>query len=132
MTKAMNYCIGLSIVLLAVQTLAAQDYKTTVSNSKDMQLVLKDFNGELPIEGYPGKEIIISGDPDITMPERAKGLKPVYSGGVDNTGLGISVEKSGNKITIICLLPFKEIHRPAGALHYQRNGRCSLQRDQQG
>lgn len=106
MTKAMNYCIGLSIALLTAQTLPAQDYKTQVTNSKETQLVIKDFGGDLPIEGYSGNEIVISGGPDLTPPDRAKGLKPVYSGGSDNTGIGISVEKSANKVTIVCLLPF--------------------------
>jgi lia operon protein LiaG len=108
MTKAMNYCIGLSIALLTTQTLSAQDYKTQVTNSKETQLVIKDFGGDLPIEGYSGSEIVISGGPDLTLPDRAKGLKPVYSGGTDNTGIGVSVEKSANKITIICLLPFNK------------------------
>ncbi len=37
------------------------------------------------------------GGEDMTVPERAKGLKPVYGGGVDNTGVGLSVEKNGNR-----------------------------------
>jgi hypothetical protein len=108
MTKAMNYCIGLSIALLTAQTLSAQDYKTQVTNSKETQLVIRDFGGDLPIEGYSGNEIVISGGPDLTLPDRARGLKPVYSGGTDNTGIGVSVEKSANKITITCLLPFNK------------------------
>jgi hypothetical protein len=108
MTKAMMYCMGLAMAQLTAQTLTAQDYKTQVTNSKETELVLKDFNGDLPVEGYPGNEVVISGDPDITMPDRAKGLKPVYNGGVDNTGLGLFVEKSGNKVTITCLLPFNK------------------------
>jgi len=104
----MNYCIGLSIALLTARTLPAQDYKTQVTNSKETQLVIKDFGGDLPIEGYSGNEIIISGGPDLSLPDRAKGLKPVYSGGTDNTGIGISVEKSTNKVTITCLLPFNK------------------------
>lgn len=32
--------------------------------------------------------------------EKRKGLKPIYSGGVDNTGLGVRVEKDGNELTV--------------------------------
>jgi len=108
MNKAMHHCLGLILALLAVCTLRAQEYKATVENSRDAKLILKDFTGELPIEGYAGSEIVITGGPDMTMPDRAKGLKPVYSGGPDNTGIGLNMEKSGNQISITCLLPFNK------------------------
>jgi len=108
MNKAMHHCVGLLFALLTVNTLQAQEYKTTVENSKDAKLILKDFTSELPIEGYAGNEIVITGGPDMTLPDRAKGLKPVYSAGPDNTGIGLNVEKSGNQITITCLLPFNK------------------------
>jgi hypothetical protein len=108
MNKAMHHCLGLLFALLAAGTLQAQEYKTTVENSKDAKLILKDFTGELPIEGYAGNEIVITGGPDMTMPDRAKGLKPVYSGGPDNTGIALNMEKSGSQITITCLLPFSK------------------------
>lgn len=85
----------------------AQDFKIAVENSKDGKLSLINFVGDLPIEGYNGKEIIITsmGEP-VTTPDRAKGLKPVYSAGTDNTGMGLSVDKNGNQVTVTCLLPF--------------------------
>ncbi|HEX9511669.1 MAG TPA: DUF4097 family beta strand repeat-containing protein [Puia sp.] len=94
--------------LFTAGTLSAQEYKTAVENSKEAKLTLKDFMGELPIEGYAGNEIIITGasDHSNTPPDRAKGLKPVYQAGTDNTGIGLSVEKNGKEITIQCLLPF--------------------------
>jgi DUF4097 and DUF4098 domain-containing protein YvlB len=105
MQKAMNYCLGLLFALLSLHTAQAQGYKTSVENTKNTQLTIKDFSGELPIEGYSGNEIIITG-PTESTPERARGLKPLYAGGTDNTGMGISVGKSGNQITIVCLIPF--------------------------
>jgi hypothetical protein len=106
MNKAMLHCLGLVFSLLTVCTLRAQEYKTTVENSRDAKLILKDFTGELPIEGYAGNEIVITGGPDMAMPDRAKGLKPIYGGGPDNTGIALNMEKSGNQITITCLLSF--------------------------
>lgn len=87
-------------------SIQAQDYKISVDNTKDGKVILENFVGDLPIEGYDGKEIIISSSSGpITVPERAKGLKPVYSAGVDNTGMGLTANKNGNEITITCLLP---------------------------
>src|SRR4030042_907259 len=51
---------------------------------------------------------ISSGSLDLAPPERAKGLKPVYPGGTDNTGLGLNVEKNGNQVILNCLLPFSK------------------------
>jgi hypothetical protein len=86
----------------------AQDYRTNVENPKEGKLSLSSFSGNLTIEGYAGSEIIISAAnaEELTVPERAKGLKPVYPGGTDNTGMGVSVEKTGNQVSVKCLLPF--------------------------
>jgi hypothetical protein len=94
--------------LIMAGSLKAQEYKVNVDNAKNSRLSLSNFSGDLKIEGYTGSEIIFSpmGGEDMTVPERAKGLKPVYGGGVDNTGVGLSVEKSGNGISVTCLLPF--------------------------
>jgi lia operon protein LiaG len=93
---------------LSAGSIYAQEYKIPVDNAKSAKLSLSSFSGDLKIEGYAGNEIIFSpsGDDDMTVPERAKGLKPVYGGGVDNTGVGLSVEKNGTAISVTCLLPF--------------------------
>jgi len=63
----------------------------------------------LPIEGYNGSEILItSTSGNLTPPEKAKGLKPIYPSGSDNTGIGLDVQKIDNLITITCLIPFTQ------------------------
>ena len=54
-------------------------------------MILDDFSGPLPIEGYDGKEIIVTNlnSEFKSPPDRAKGLKPVYAAGTDNTGIGV-------------------------------------------
>jgi lia operon protein LiaG len=95
------------ITFLGAGRLTAQEYKIAVQNTKDSKLILKDFSGDLPIEGYSGNEIIFtSANESFAPPEKAKGLKPIYPGGTDNSGLGLSVQKNGNQITVTCLLPF--------------------------
>jgi len=103
-----NYFVLIfSVLILAANATLAQDYKIPVENSKSGKLSLINFQGDLPIEGYNGSEIIITSSANrvVSHPERAKGLKPIYPGGTDNTGLGLSVEKNGNQVTIQCLLP---------------------------
>jgi lia operon protein LiaG len=109
--KKMKYILPLVIALFAVAHSRAQEYKVPVENNKDGKLVMKDFMGELEIEGYSGAEISIEpmgGRFDV--PEQARGLKPVYEAGTDNTGLAIFMEKNGNKVTLQCLLPITKGH----------------------
>ncbi len=93
-------------VYMSVTDFYAQEFKISADNSKDGKLSLVNFMGDLPIEGYNGKEIIVTSTSEpVTVPDRAKGLKPVFAAGYDNTGIGLSVEKNGNNITLTCLLP---------------------------
>ncbi len=96
----------LSLIFAASES-DAQEYKLTVQNVPETKLVIKNFTGNLPVVGYSGTEIIVSsGSEKLIPPEKAKGLTPVYPGGTDNTGIGVSVEKDGSIITLSCLLPF--------------------------
>jgi lia operon protein LiaG len=105
--KLNKLIIAAVIIYSTSNYVVAQEYKIPAENTKDGKLSVVNFPGDLPVEGYNGKDIIISidGDESNATPERAKGLKPVYSGGTDNTGLGLSVEKNGNQVTVTCLLP---------------------------
>jgi lia operon protein LiaG len=103
--KKRSHLIVLGVAICCAISLHAQDYKITVQNTQDGKLKLNDFPGDLPIEGYRGNEIIITSDHSSKPPERAKGLKAVYASGTDNTGIGVSVEKNGNEVTLQCLLP---------------------------
>ena len=85
----------------------AQDYKVSVADMKDAKLILEDFAGDLPIEGYAGTEIIVSGGKHENS-DRSKGLRPIYAAGTDNTGIAVYMEKNGNHITLRCLLPITQ------------------------
>jgi len=97
------------VILLSAGVLSAQEYKIAVPNSKDSRLILKDFSGTLPIEGYNGAEIIFTATAgNFTPPEKAKGLKPIFPAGSDNSGIGLDVQKNDNQITVTCLIPFTQ------------------------
>ena len=107
--KKLKICLTALLILCTAGILSAQEYKITTQNNKDGKLVLKDFSDELPIEGYNGTDIIItSTSENLTPPAKAKGLKPIFPAGTDNTGIGLDVQKTDNLITITCLLPFTQ------------------------
>lgn len=113
--KVTKFAISLLILCLTSKALSAQEYKIQVENTKAGKLILNDFGGDFPVEGYSGNEIIITTNSDrfTKIPGRAKGLKPVYAMGTDNTGIGLKVEKKGNAVTVQCLLPItqREVYR---------------------
>jgi len=102
-----NFILTIFTLLFSTCILLAQEHKIAVQNPKEATLTLTDFYGTLPIEGYAGNEIIITSNSDRFQnpPDRAKGLKPVYPGGADNTGMALNVEQNGNDIRVRCLLP---------------------------
>jgi len=102
----MKISIFMLLALLSATLVTGQEYKITFQNSKDGKLALYQLTGDLPVEGYNGNEIIITSISEkLAPPERARGLKPVFPGGTDNSGLGLAVEKNGNQISVTCLLP---------------------------
>jgi lia operon protein LiaG len=104
--NTMKYVIPFLLLVCVTGRLSAQEFKVTVENTKDGRLELDEFPSDLPIEGYTGTEIIITATSrDFTPPERAKGLKPVYGAGTDNTGIALYMEKNGNTVSFRCLLP---------------------------
>jgi lia operon protein LiaG len=104
--KKMKYIVPLCIALFTAGFARAQEFKVAVENSKEGKLVLDGFRGDLRVEGYSGTEIVVSAESGrFETPEQARGLKPVYSAGVDNTGVGVAMEKNGNRVTLHCLLP---------------------------
>jgi hypothetical protein len=107
--KTIKTSIIALVILLSAGVISAQEYKIPVQNSKDSRLVLKDFSSMLPIEGYNGTEIVITAvSGEFTPPEKAKGLKPIYPAGSDNTGIGLDVAKNDNVISVTCLIPFTQ------------------------
>lgn len=124
----MKYILPFCIALFFAGVSRAQEFKVTVENNKDGKLILDDFNGELPIEGYSGNEIVVSAASGrFEAPEQAKGLKPVYASGTDNTGVGVYMEKNGNRITLRCLLPFTK--RGSYRIRVPENLALEIERD---
>lgn len=93
------------ILLLLVAGLAlpyanAQEKLSYKSKTTPKKLIIIGDDTELKITGYSGTEVVIETSDYDGPPERAKGLRPLYSGGVDNTGLGLDVKESGGEMTV--------------------------------
>jgi lia operon protein LiaG len=108
--KTKNYVLVFFTMIFSTTLLRAQEHRIPVQNAKETTLSLLDFYDNLPIEGYAGNEIIITATSDRfdNTPEKAKGLKAVYPGGTDNTGIALEVSHEGNNIVVRCLMPITQ------------------------
>jgi len=101
----MKYLMTLiTVLLLGWNTAQAQEYKTKIKNHAETRVSIAIDQSNLQVEGYDGGELLIRPAHPTgrkQLPERAKGLKPLYNSAVDNTGIGLSVEKDGNDIHIV-------------------------------
>jgi hypothetical protein len=61
---------------------------------------IKGVYGEITIKGTTGNQLVIEVSNLDPPPEKAEGLKPLLSGGVDNSGIGLNVDKSGGVLKI--------------------------------
>lgn len=87
-------------IALTVSVAQSQDYTHTFNNIPDNILNFAFSHGNVVIESYSGNEIIIQNRNYTEPPERAEGLRSLFSGGPDNTGIGLTVEESGNQLRI--------------------------------
>lgn len=91
----------LTLLCLLVTIANAQQFKKAFSGSGTKRVLIEMENAELIIEGYSGNELIIDANgEDYKVPERAKGLRPLYRNATDNTGIGLEVTES-NGIMVI-------------------------------
>ncbi|MGI4871594.1 MAG: DUF4097 family beta strand repeat-containing protein [Janthinobacterium lividum] len=91
-----NYtALPLLALLLALPTqLWAQEYKQKFASAQDRKVVLDMRGSNVTVEGYDGDELLIRGSGHYEAPPAlASGLRPIYSGGGDNTRLGLTVSQ---------------------------------------
>ncbi len=84
------------IAFLFIGQLSAQDYTQSLQGIKKVKI---SSESGVKIETHNQNELRIVGD-GHEVPEKAKGLKAVYAGGSDNTGLGMYVQKEGEILII--------------------------------
>lgn len=99
MKKLINRISGIGLILFLALSISAQDYK--VKMSAGGKVIISKVN-KVDIVGHNGTEVIIQGEQKMrNKDKRASGLRVINgSGKEDNTGLGLSVIKEGNELTI--------------------------------
>lgn len=90
----------LTVVCLFATIAQAQKFSKAFSGGGSKRVVIEADKADLKIIGTSGNDVSIEADGDFEVPERAKGLKPLYRNASDNTGLGLEVTESGGVMTI--------------------------------
>ncbi len=90
----------LTVVCLFATIAQAQKFSKAFSGGGSKRVVIEADKADLKIIGTTGNDVSIEADGDFELPERAKGLKPLYRNASDNTGLGLEVTESSGVMTI--------------------------------
>lgn len=90
----------LAVVCLFATIAPAQKFSKAFSGGETKRVVIEADKADLKIIGVSSNEVSIEADGDFELPERAKGLKPLYRNASDNTGLGLEVTETGGTMTI--------------------------------
>jgi hypothetical protein len=91
----------LTLLCLLATGAQAQKFSKAFTGSGTRRVVIEADKADLTISGTSGNEVTIEGSGgDFKLPERAKGLRPLYRNASDNTGIGLEVTESGGTITI--------------------------------
>jgi len=79
-----------------------QQFKTSLGNNgADQQVIIRLNGGSLEVRGHNSDEIVVEAQGYEPPPEQARGLRPLYAGGPDNSGLGLNIEQDGRQVTLM-------------------------------
>jgi len=103
MSTMKNITIFLAALLLGIITQAAraQSYEYKLGNAANNAVEFSISRSQISAEGYNGDKVIIKNTDYQAPPQRAKGLHPLYGGGEDNTGIGLSVEEDNGVLKVV-------------------------------
>jgi len=90
--------IFIAISFLCSGIVNAQEFKYEIKNAKKIDI--SELTGDIKIVGQSGTSIQIETDKLNELPERAKGLRPISGGGVDNTNVGLNITETGSVVYI--------------------------------
>jgi hypothetical protein len=75
-------------------------YKTKLGNDKNKQVQLEVYRSTVQVVGHNSDEVVIE-TRSYHLPERAAGLRSLFSQVEDNTNLGLAVLKENNTLRIV-------------------------------
>lgn len=89
------------LVTITAPVAQAQEYTHQLENTAENGIEFSISNSKISVEGYDGNEVIIRNKEYEAPPKRAEGLRPLYGGGQDNTGIGLSVEEENGVLKVV-------------------------------
>lgn len=96
--KTLKTIITITAISLFFLNMNAQDYEFAMDNAK--KIVINDFLGKIIMENHDDSKLLIKTIRYGKVSEKAKGLKEIYGGHNENTGIGLSIIKSDNTVRI--------------------------------
>lgn len=90
----------LTALVAAVPRAEAQEYTEQLGNSNELSVEFAMSGSDVVIEGHDSDQVVIRNLDYDAPPERAEGLRALYGGAEDNTGIGLSVSREGNVLKI--------------------------------
>ncbi len=78
----------------------SRTYKTKLGNNKENQVQIEVYRSAVRVVGHNSDEVIIEAE-DYNVPERAEGLRSLFSEVEDNTNLGLAAIKENNTLRIV-------------------------------
>ncbi|WP_223650334.1 DUF4097 family beta strand repeat-containing protein [Hymenobacter psoromatis] len=91
--------IALFLLLALPAAVRAQEFKMKFNSPTNRKVVLDMRGSDVTVEGYDGDELQLRGTGHFEAPPAlASGLRPIYSGGNDNTRLGVAVTAEGDNV----------------------------------
>jgi hypothetical protein len=97
-------------VLITLTLSMAQEYKMTLTHPEEERLILRDFIGELWVEGYDGKEIVVkrsfeNGKINSSFAQNIEVKEQDKPGMGNPTNVGLHLERKGHLILLSCIVP---------------------------
>lgn len=89
---------GIFILSLTFPIVTAQNYEVTVTSGQ--KVIIENLLGKIIIKDYSGSNLKIECTGFGKVSEKAQGLQEIYDGGIDNTGIGLSIQESAKTILI--------------------------------
>lgn len=97
--NTLNKILITCFLITGIMNLKAQNFELDVRQGD--QVCIENLLGEIKVEEHNGSKLIIETNYEKIVPERAKGLKAIYSNGLDdNTNIGINSSKEGTTLTL--------------------------------
>lgn len=90
--------LGIFILSFTISFGQAQNHEVAVTSGQ--KVIIENLLGKIIIKDYSGSKLKIECTGFGEVSEKASGLKEIYSGGVDNTGIGLSIKESAKTIIV--------------------------------